>query len=163
MTIYDIDARIAEILSRTDPETGELPEDAFDELAALTESRETKIDNAACMVLDLLADAKKIREQERALSERRQSLEKRAERIKAYIEHATDGEPFSSPRVQVKYTKSKTVEIDEDRFWYWCVDHPEFARRKAPEPDKTAIKNALKAGEIIPGAELVEHINMTIK
>lgn len=163
MTIFDIDRRIEEILMMTDEETGELPEDAFAMLDQLIADRDLKVDNAACMVLDLLADGKKIREQELALAERRKSLEKRAERIKKYLEYVTHGESFSSPRVQVKYGRSQAVEIDESVFWSWVADHPEYARRKAPEPDKTALKAALKAGEVIPGAELVDRTFMTIK
>ena len=160
MTIYEIDREIERILSEVD-ENGELPEGAFDELAELNADRETKIDNAACMVLDLIADAKKIKEQEAALAARRKTLENRAERIKKYLEYATDGNSFSSPRVAVKWGKSTVVEIDDDAFW----KNPDaaFVRMKAPEPDKAAIKAALKDGAVIPGAALVEHRNMTIK
>lgn len=163
MTIFEIDARISEILLMTDEETGELPEQAFAMLDQLIEDRDMKIDNAACMTLDLLADARKIREEELALAERRKSLEKRAERIKKYLEYATQGEPFSSPRVQIKYRRSQAIDIDDGVFWAWAADHPEYARRKDPEPDKTAIKAALKAGNVIPGAELVDRTFMTIK
>lgn len=161
MTIYDIDARIAAILNQVDAETGEIPEAAFEELDALADARETKIDNAACMVLDIEADARKIREQELALASRRKTLENRAERIRKYIEYATDGEPFASPRVQVQYRKSQAVELDSALFWE--APDAAYIRQKDPEPDKTAIKAALKAGTVIPGASLVEHTNMTIK
>ena len=160
MTIYDIDNRIAEILSEVD-ENGELPEGAFDELAQLNEDREVKIENAACMVINLTAEAKAIRDQEAALAERRKAIERRVERVKNYIEFATDGASFSSPRVQVKYSKSTAVEIDEAVFWQNPATA--FIRQKAPEADKTAIKAALKDGAIIPGASLVERKNMTIK
>ena len=163
MTIYEIDARIADILMRTDEETGELPEDAVDELVTLAETRDFKIENAACLIINLNAEAKAIRDQEITLAQRRKSIENRVERIKGYVEYATAGEPFNSPRVQVKYSKSTAVEIEDNAFWSWCVDHPEYARRKDPEPDKTAIKAALKAGEVIPGASLVEHRNISIK
>lgn len=161
MTIYDIDARIAAILNQVDAETGEIPDEAFEELDALTDARENKIDNAACMVLDLLADAKKIREQEIVLAERRKALENRAERIKKYVEYATDGEAFSSPRVKVAYRKSEAVELDSALFWE--APDAAYIRQKDPEPDKTAIKAALKAGAVIPGASLVERMSMTIK
>lgn len=159
MNIYQIDAKIEELLMRTDPETGELPEDAIDELTFLAEARDVKIENAACMVINLTAEAKAIREQEKALADRRQSIERRAERIKGYIEYATAGEPFTSPRVAVKYTKSQVVEIDDD-FFEHAPD--EYIRQKV-EPDKTAIKAALKLGKVIPGAELVEKTNIQVK
>ena len=161
MTIYDIDQDIARILSQVDEETGELPESAFEELIKLQADRDLKIDNAACMVLDLLGDAKKIKDQEALLKQRREAIEKRAERIKRYIEYATDGNAFSSERVTVKFGKSSAVEIDEAVFWN--DPDPAFIRQKAPEADKTAIKAALKDGKDIPGASLVERRNMTIK
>jgi len=160
MTIYDIDKRIEEILLQTD-ENGELPEEALGELDQLSEDREVKIENAACMVLDLLADAKKIKEQENALAERRKALEKRAERIKMYVEYATNGNAFASPRVTVRFTKSMAVDIDDDIFWQAPAEM--FIRHKAPEADKAAIKAALKDGAIIPGARLIYKDNMTIK
>ena len=162
MTIYDIDARIQEILMRTDEETGELPEDAITELMTLAETRDVKVDNAACMYLDLLADAKKIKDQEAALAQRRKSLENRAERIKNYIKYATNGEAFSSSRVQIKYSKSQSAEITDSNVFFMLADE-KFIRRKDPEPDKVAIRKALKDGEKVPGAELVEHQFITIK
>ena len=161
MNIYQIDAEIQRILSEVDEETGELPESAYEELAQLTADRDVKVENAACMVINLTAEAKAIREQETALAERRKAVERRVERIRGYIEYALDGNTFSSPRVQVKYGKSTAVEIDEAVFW----ENPAtaFIRQKDPEPDKAAIKAALKDGAIIPGASLVERKNMTIK
>ena len=62
MTIYEIDNRIAELV---DPETGELLDyEAFAELAM---EREAKIENMALWYKDLTAEAKAIREEERAL------------------------------------------------------------------------------------------------
>lgn len=160
MRIYDIDQEIERILLETD-ENGELPENAFEELSALNQEREIKIENTACMVLDLLADAKKIKEQEAALKQRREALEKRADRIKLFLEHVLDGSAFASPKVTIRYTKSTAVDIDEAAFW---ADPDEnFIRYKDPEVDKTAIKAALKDGKIIPGARLIYKENMTIK
>ena len=160
MDIYPIDARIRDILSQQD-EDGNLPESAFDELEALAVQREIVIENSACLVLDLVGDAKKIREQELVLAKRRQQLERRAERIKQMISDACDGSSFSSPRVQVRFGKSTAVEIDEELFW----EHPAtaFVRYVKPEPDKNAIKAALKDGGVVPGAVLVERRTMTIK
>ena len=159
MTIYEIDKDIERILSQVN-EDGELLDEAIEELMQLTADRDTKIENAACMVLDLLADAKKIKDQEAALKQRRECLEKRADRIKGYIEYATDGNPFSSERVAIKYGKSVAVEINEDEFW---KDPAAAFVRVKQEADKTAIKAALKDGVVIPGAALIERRNLSIK
>lgn len=162
MTIYDIDREIERILSMTDEETGELPDSAFEELEQLQLSREEKIEGAACLALDLAAEAKAIREQELVLSERRRAKERRVESIKKYLSYATDGNPFSSPRVEVKWRRSTVVELDASAFF---AGHPDSAliRTKDPEPDKEAIKAALKAGMEIPGAALIEKKTLSIK
>lgn len=161
MTIYKIDARIAEILMSVDEETGELPEGAFDELSQLNEDREVKVENAACLYVNLAAEAKAIRDQEQALAERRKATEKRMDSIERYIDFALGGNDFSSPRVAVKHRKSVVVEIDDKVFW----QNPAaaFVRQKAPEVDKAAVKAALKDGGIVPGASLVERRTVSIK
>jgi len=161
MTIYDIDARIAEILSQTD-ENGELPDGAFDELTQLSEAREIKIENAACMVVNMTAEMKAIREQEQTLADRRKAIERRVESIKRYLEFATDGASFSSPRVQVKYTRSKVVRItDEAAFWENPAEM--FVRRGEPVANISAIRKALMDGGIVPGAELIENVTLSVK
>lgn len=162
MTIFDIDREIERILSMTDAETGELPESAFDELEQLQLDRNEKIENASCAWINLTAEAKAIREQEIALADRRRALERRADRIKRYVEYATEGQPFSSSRVAVRWRRSSSVEIDAAAFWA-AHPAPELIRQKDPEPALDAIKAALKAGVDVPGAEMVEKSTMTIK
>ena len=44
------------------------------------------------------------------------------------------------------------------------IDLPEeYIRYKEPEPDKTALKDALKRGEIIDGVSLVEKQSIQIR
>ena len=162
MNIYEIDREISRILAEVDPETGELPESAFDELEQLQLDRDEKIENASCAWINLTAEAKAIREQEIALADRRRALERRADRIKRYVEYATEGQPFSSSRVAVRWRRSTSVEVDPAAFW---AAHPALSlvRQKAPEPAVDAIKAALKAGIDVPGATLVEKTTMTIK
>lgn len=77
MTIYEIDARMAGLI---DPETGELLD--YEAFASLQMEREAKIENMALWYKDLTAEAKAIREEEKALAERRKSAENKAERLK---------------------------------------------------------------------------------
>ena len=71
------------------------------------------------------------------------------------------GEKFTTPKVAVSWRKSEAVEIGMS---FFSTDANErFLRYKEPDPDKAAIKAALKAGEEITGAELVTNLNMTIK
>lgn len=66
---------------------------------------------------------------------------------------------FSTERVSVTWRKSEAAEYIGD-----LSSLPEeYLRRKEPEIDKTALKKALKAGEVIEGASLVTRNNMQIK
>ena len=160
MNVYEIDREIERILSEVN-EDGELPETAIDELMKLNKDREAKVENAACMVINLTAEAKALKDQEAALAQRRKSIENRVARIKSWLEFVTDGNSFSSPRVQVKWSKSTAVEIDPAVFWENPAEM--FIRRKDPEVDKNAIKQVLKDGGIVAGASLVERRNIQIK
>ncbi len=165
MTLYDIDHGIAEAFEKAiDPETGEvIDEQAWAELEALQMAREDKLENVALWVKDLNAEAAAIKNEEAALKARRQSAEKKAESLKGYLAYALGGaERFKTSKVAISWRKSETVELLEG---VDPVTLPlEYQRVKVSvEPDKSKLKDALKAGEEIPGVELVEKQNLQIK
>lgn len=160
MTLYEIDAQLEEMLEQVDPETGELLCD-MEQLEALSLERDQKLENLALYVKNRDAEAKAIREEEKALADRRRSLERKAERARDFLARMLAGEKFTTAKVAVSWRKSEAVEIGMS---FFSTDANErFLRYKDPEPDKAAIKAALKAGEEITGAELVTNLNMTIK
>ena len=163
MKLYEINAELENLLEQVDPETGELTCD-MDALSALIIAREEKLEGLALYTKNLAAEATAIREEEKRLAERRRVLENKAERTKGWLQESLAGETIKTARVTVSYRSSKAVELD-GTFYAWMIS-PEadpFVRRKDPEPDKTEISKALKAGAVIPGASLVEHVNMVIK
>ena len=163
MTIYGIDSRIAELL---DPDTGELLD--YEAFAALQMEREAKIENMALWYKDLSAEAKAIRDEEKALSERRKHAESKAERLKEYLDIALAGQTYKTPRVSVSYRKSTALEIAEEDI-PTVIEELETCglenciQYQAPKISKTELTKALKAGAVVPGAELVEHNNIQIK
>ena len=162
MTIYEIDNAIIDAYEKAiDPETGEVLDEAL--LASLEQlqmERETKCENIACWIKDLLGDAEKIKAEAKNLSARAKAAENKAERLKAYLEWALDGQKLKTARCSVSYRTSKAVEIDPEALAFM----PErFLRFKDPEPDKKAIGDAIKAGEQIAGCRLVENVSMIIK
>jgi hypothetical protein len=160
MTLYDINAQLEALLEQVDPDTGELLCD-MDQLEALSLERDRKLEGLALYIKNRDAEAKAIREEEKALADRRRSLERKAERAREFLSRMLAGEKFSTPRVAVSWRKSEAVEIGMS---FFSADaNKRFLRFKDPEPDKTAIKAALKAGEEITGAELVTNLNMSIK
>lgn len=162
MTLYEIDKNLVKAFEAAiDPETGEILDDdmmaAFEQLQM---DRSVKIDNSLCMYKNMVAEAKAIREEEKALADRRRVLENRAENLKKYVERSLAGEKFESARNKVSYRRSTGVEIDVPNVFALPA---EFLRYKDPEPDKTLITKALKEGHDVPGCALVESISMQIK
>ena len=160
MKLFEINAALEELLNQQDPETGELTCD-LDQLDALMMERDEKLEGLALYVKNADAEAKAIREEEKTLAERRRSLENKAERAKGFLAEQLAGEKFSTPKVAVSYRKSEQVEVS--MAFFTEESNERFLRFKDPEADKTAIKNALKAGETVPGAELVSKTNMILK
>lgn len=162
MTLYEIDQAIITALEgATDPETGEIVDETLlAEYEQLQMDRETKIENIGLFIKDLDAQAKAIREEEKALADRRRSAEGKAEHLRNYLQLCLNGEKFQTPRLAVSFRKTKKVEVDP----YKIYDIPEdYLRYKEPEPDKKMIGEALKAGEVIPGCQLVDNVSMIIK
>lgn len=161
MTIYEIGNRIAELV---DPETGELLD--YDAFASLQMEREAKIENMALWYKDLTAEAKAIREEEKALAERRKSAENKAERLKGYLDEALAGESYKSAKVAVSYRRSKAVELADESA---VINELESSGRgdciyyTAPRVNKVALARLLKDGGAVPGAELVERSNIQIR
>ena len=161
MRLYEIDVELDALLSNVDEETGELLIDA-EAIDALMAERQTVLEDLACEIKNIAADVAALRDEETALAERRKRLVKKADWLKGYLEAALAGDKLNTPRVVVSYRKSKAVEVG-DAFFPWAAAHAGYLRYSDPEPDKKAIGDALKRGEEIPGAQMVERVSMTIK
>lgn len=152
MKLYEINEAI---LACVDPETGEADAEKLDELMLM---REEKLENLALWVKDLKAEADAIKAEEKALAERRQAKERKAESIKAYLEKELAGQKFETSRAICSFRKSQKVEItDLDKI------PDDYLRYSLPTADKAAIKAAIKDGLTVEGAELIDSMTMSIK
>lgn len=156
MTLYEIES---EILNCIDPETGEIIDET--QLDALYMEREKKIEGVLLWIKNLNADVEAFKAEEKSLAERRKVAENKVERLKSYVQNALNGERFATARVSVGYRKSEAVVIDDMKEMMWAAD--DYLKFSDPEPDKTKIKKALKAGINVAGCHLEERYNMTIK
>lgn len=164
MNIYEIDARIEEIFVRDVDENGEITEEALAELEQLQMDRDAKIEGAACLRKNAAAEAAAIKAEIQALQERLSGLTKKTASLDRYLTQALAGATFETPRVQIKWRKSTTVEIEDAAAW--CDKHmldPELVSiTVSRSPNKTALRKLLQTKEI-PGATLAEHYNIQIK
>jgi len=160
MTLYEIAQEMALLI---DPETGELKD--YEAFEALAMEKEEKIDNTVKYILDLEAEAKAVKERADELTKRAQSAKKKAERLREFLQEFLGGEKRKTADYVIGYRKTEAVEItDEDRLIAWLTEHKEDALTyQQPKISKTAVKEVLKSGEEVPGAELVERQAMQIR
>jgi outer membrane murein-binding lipoprotein Lpp len=163
MTLYEIDAAI---LSCTDQETGEIIDGAA--LDALQMEREKKLEGVALWVKDLRAEAAAIENEVKALQARKKSAENKAERLKAWLAGALDGEILKTSKVRVSYTHNTRVNvIDEQSVVNYIQTHytepEEYLKFQLPEIRKDAVKAELKKGIQIPGACIEATESVVIK
>lgn len=163
MKLFDIDERLAACVkldeSRVvDTESGEIID--LEAIAALEMERDKKIENLGCWYKNLLAEAEALKAQKNAFAEREKAKNAKAESIKGFLGRYLNGKKFESAKVAMSFRKSEAVEFDAK-----CIgDVPEeFLKFKDPELDKVAVKKAIKAGETVPGCELVARQNLQIK
>ena len=162
-SLYEINSQIEQAWNvAIDPDTGEvISEEALQELDGLTMQREEKLENLALFYKNLSAEAEALKTEKMRLAARQEAAEKKAEGIKKYIAASMDsagGEKIKTSKVAIGWRKSESVQVEENAFL-----PDEYLTFKAPEPNKTAIKKALKAGEKIDGASLVTANNIQIK
>ncbi|WP_444350493.1 siphovirus Gp157 family protein [Phascolarctobacterium succinatutens] len=163
MKLFDIDERLAACVkldeSRVvDTESGEIID--LEAIAALEMERDKKIENLGCWYKNLLAEAEALKAQKNAFAEREKAKKAKAESIKGFLGRYLNGKKFETAKVAMSFRKSEAVEFDAK-----CIgDVPEeFLKFKDPELDKVAVKKAIKAGETVPGCELVARQNLQIK
>lgn len=168
MTLYEIDAAIMTAIAHgIDPETGEITN--LDELIGLQMDRERKIENIACLVKNLKADVKAMKEEAQTLTDRRRVVENKVARLEAVLDEALDGQKFSTPRCVVSFRNSRAVEVDdEDALINWaCLNGQEdnFVRYRAPEINKANLLRYLKEDHQLdpPGVRLVERRSLGVK
>jgi hypothetical protein len=90
------------------------------------------------------------------------ALQNRADSMREWLAGAMLScglERVESPGIRLSFRKSESVAITDAVL----IPADLFAAPKTPEPDKTAIKAAIKAGRVVSGAEIVTKQSLQIK
>ena len=153
MKLYEIDQAILDCI---DAETGDIVDAEM--LDKLTMERDAKIENIALWIKDLKAEVEALKVEKMAFAERQRVAENKMESLKAYLAYALAGQAFKTVKASVSFRRSTQVVVPD----IYALDG-NFLRYKEPEADKTAIKEAIKAGQAVAGAELVENTSVIIK
>lgn len=138
-------------------ETGEILD--LEQFEALKMERAAKIENCMCYIKNKRAFANSIAAEVCKLNERKEAALREAERCEEYLAGRLCGEKFKSPRGEIRWRKSQVcnvISMEEIPEKYKVTKITIMA-------DRTAIKNAIKSGISVPGAEIHENNNMIIK
>ncbi|MDY6148927.1 MAG: siphovirus Gp157 family protein [Porphyromonas sp.] len=162
MSVYRINEQLKACIQYDDEhvvntEDGEILN--LEQFEALKMERDAKIESLACYVKNQIADAEGIYAEIDELSRRAAAHKKEAERCKAYLAGVLYGEKFETSRCKITWRKSEVCNV-------LSMDEipEEYKRTKITvDADKTAIKKAIKDGVNIPGAEVIEKLNMNLK
>lgn len=135
-------------------------------IAALNEVEDSisaKAENVVYYIKNLESDVAAIKEEEKRLSEKRKSVEKKVNNLKEYLFNFTkgaDGGKIKGNIFTVSIKKNPASVVVDDL----TAIPAELIRIKTiAEADKTEIKKILKNGEEVPGARLEQKESLNIK
>lgn len=154
MTIFEIDEAIQKCF---DSETGEILD--FESLDALQMDRAEKIDNTAMLYKDTIYMIQALKDEIKSLESRKKSLENKADGIASYLNYVLESCPYESVKTKISFRPSEAVTISEKAE----IPDEYITVKETREPDKKALKEALKRGEEIPGCFLEKRLNPQIK
>lgn len=166
MNLYELTDEMKQILENgftqnCVDEEGEIDErkvkQYFDELALTAEK---KIDYIATKIKNDLALAEQIKVEKQSLEARQKRLNKEADSLKTYLSECLQilgQSKYESVRTQISFRKSESVKVlDESKL-------TEEYLKIETKPDLTKIKNAIKLGATVDGAEIVTKQNIQVR
>lgn len=122
---------------------------------------EEKVDNIIKLIKNTESDIEGYKAEEKRLNARRKSLENTVTSLKNYLDSSLKGLGLKEVKTTLftcKFQKSKaSVDIEN------LEDIPSGYIKIKKEADKIALYTALKMGEEIPGAKLVQNETLKIK
>ena len=167
MKIYPINEQLEMLIaSFVDPETGEVTASEEEMQAAIEQAQmdfDDKIVDLRNEYINRMTEAAAFQKEKLRLADEQKRAERSAERVKRWIAYLLKGEKFQKDYVKIRYIRSEEVNVD-DGFVAWAKENfPSLLSQKDPEPNKTEIKKAIKAGLELEHASINQKKNIQIK
>lgn len=138
------------------------PEVMKDTLDSIEDAIESKAENIAKLIRNLESDVSAYKEEEDRLKTKRQSAENKVKWLKTYLEDnmkLTGKTKFKSGMFNFSIQKNPaSVNITDEK-----IIPEEFLIQQPPKVDKTSLKEILKRGIEVPGAELKQTEGLRIR
>jgi hypothetical protein len=161
-SLYNIRIEHLELLQAIEENEGELTPELEQALSLTAEAFQEKAISYGFVLKSFDNNVAIIQNEINRLTLLKQSAENKKELFKARLSEAMQEfgvEKIKTPTLSLSFRKSESVEIiNEDLL------PPFFKNAKIVEtPDKALIKESIKAGQQVPGAQLVTKNNLQIK
>lgn len=138
------------------------PEVMKDTLDSINDAIENKAENIAKLIRNLESDVSAFKEEEDRLKTKRQAAENKVKWLKTYLEDnmkLTGKTKFKSGMFNFAIQKNpESVNITDER-----IIPEDFLILQPPKVDKNSLKELLKSGVEIPGAELKQTESLRIR
>jgi CHASE3 domain sensor protein len=161
-SLYELTADYKQVLSMLDDEEVDF-EMVADTLESIEESINDKAENYAKLIRKFEAEEKAIKEEAKRLTDRAKTSANRAERLKTALSERlkhSDIQKVEGKIFTISFRNSTAVNVVDQTLI------PDELMRIVPEtkaPDKMAIAERLKAGEVVAGCELQTNQSLQIK
>ena len=159
--LYQINEHLQAILDAAMDNDGELTPELEEQLAINEAEFETKAEGYCHAIRIYEAQAAMFKAEQDRIAAGRKRIDAQVERLKSRLSDAVmmRGGAVDIGTFSLSHRKSESVIIDNENAL------PSELREivETIKPDKTAIKERIKAGEVVPGASLVVNQNLQIK
>ena len=164
MKLYEVNEALENLLLllEPDPETGEITADfdsVIEEINSLQMERSRILEYLAKLVLNCRSDAAAIKAEEDRLKERRQKIERKADRIMEILKRECGGENTDCGVATVRYRNTEKLDVSDSIAtveWLEQNGYDTFIRYKEPEVSKADVKKLIKSGAEIPGSAIIK-------
>lgn len=158
--LYEITRDALELASLL--ETEELTPELEQALVINQEQLQLKAGNYAKVIANIQSDADAIDNEIKRLKAMKESKERAIDRLKSAVKNAmlvSNIEKIESPLFKLSIRKSEAIEVDIVE----ALPSAFINVKNVVTADKVAIKEAIKRGENVTGARLIENFNLQIK
>ena len=161
-TIYQIANEYQLIINKVIELDGEITPEQEIELIINKNELEQKGINYAYLIKSLDSDCEAIDAELKRLQQLKKVRTNLAERLKDTISNAMnlyEVEKIETPLIKLSFRNSESVEITNEKQLDACF----IVTKTVSSPDKKAIKDAIKNGEVVTGATISYNRNLQIK
>ena len=142
----------------------------IDTLDAVDGEMEDKLANCGAFIKQLAAEADALDDEIKSLRQRSAAKKREIDRFKLYMMscmESADVKKIDQPlaRLTIRQNAESVEVADEKSFIEWAMmnDRDDLLRYSMPDINKTAVKDAIRSGADIPGAQLVRTKSLIIK